>query len=83
MLHDIGQPDEADMSGWAENLRWGFEQRACFWHTVQTEGWKESPAHMELMAQIRQKQIWVSEELLERISEVQYEEEELKKLARG
>jgi hypothetical protein len=65
MLHDIQQPDQADVSGWAENLRWAFEQRACFWHAVQTEGWNESPAHMELIAQTRQKQVWASEELLE------------------
>jgi hypothetical protein len=30
LLHDIEQPDQADVSGWAENLRWAFEPRACF-----------------------------------------------------
>jgi hypothetical protein len=64
MLHDLEQPDPADISGWAENLRWAFEQRACFWHAVQTEGWSESPAHMELIAHTRLKQVWASEELL-------------------
>ncbi|KAL5114858.1 hypothetical protein ACEQ8H_007235 [Pleosporales sp. CAS-2024a] len=64
MLHDIQQPDQDDVSGWAENLRWAFEQRACFWHAVQTEAWNESPAHMEFIAQIRKKQLWASGELL-------------------
>lgn len=67
MLHDIDQPDEGDVSGWAENLRWSFEQRACFWHTVQVAGWNESPAHMEFIAQTRQKQVWASDELLEQL----------------
>jgi hypothetical protein len=67
MLHDIEQPDPADISGWAENLRWAFEQRACFCHTVQTEGWNESPAHMESIAQTRLKQLWTSEELLRQL----------------
>jgi hypothetical protein len=31
---------------------------------VQTEGWSESPAHMELVAQTRLKQVWASDELL-------------------
>jgi hypothetical protein len=65
MLHDIQQPHKADVSGWAENLRWAWEQRACFWHAAETEGWNESPAHMELIAQTRQKQVWASDELLE------------------
>jgi hypothetical protein len=67
LLHDIEQPDQADVSGWAENLRWAFEQRACFYHTEQTEGWNESPGHMERIAQIRQKQVWASDELLEQL----------------
>jgi hypothetical protein len=69
MLHDLEPPDPADVSGWAENLRWAFEQRACFWHTVQTEGWSESPAHMEVIAQTRLKQIWASDELLAQLAE--------------
>lgn len=69
MLHDIQQPHASDVSGWAENLRWAWEQRTCFWHTVETEGWNESPAHMELIAQARQTQIWASDELLELLPE--------------
>ncbi|KAH8725700.1 hypothetical protein GQ44DRAFT_706952 [Phaeosphaeriaceae sp. PMI808] len=67
MLHDVQQPDAGDISGWAENLRWAFEQRACFWHTFQTEGWSESPEHMEAIAHTRLEQIWASDELLEHI----------------
>jgi hypothetical protein len=67
MLHDIEHPDSADISGWAENLRWAFEQRACFSHTAQIEGWNESPAHMRNIAEIRQKQKWASDELLEQL----------------
>jgi len=74
MLHEIQQPHSADISGWAENLRWTLEQRACFWHAVQTEGWNESPAHMELIAQIRQKQVWASDELLELLPDMEDEE---------
>ncbi|KAF2821272.1 hypothetical protein CC86DRAFT_253214, partial [Ophiobolus disseminans] len=69
MLHEIQLPDTADTSGWAENLRWAWEQRACFWHAVQTEGWNESPEHMEQIAQTRQKQVWASDELLEQLAE--------------
>ncbi|KAH4153185.1 hypothetical protein HBI42_169760 [Parastagonospora nodorum] len=76
MLHNIEQPDKGDFSGWAENLRWAFEQRACFYHAMQTEGWNESPAHLEFIAQTRQKQVWASEELLEQIMEEEGEEEE-------
>lgn len=69
MLHNIEQPHASDISGWAENLRWAWEQRACFWHAVETEGWNESPAHMEIMATIRQEQVWASDDLLERLVE--------------
>jgi hypothetical protein len=74
MLHDIEQPDQLDISGWAENLRWAFEQRACFWHAVQTEGWNESSAHMEMIAQTRLKQVWASDELLEQLPDTDNEE---------
>jgi hypothetical protein len=67
MLHDIGQPNEADVSGWAENLRWAFEQRACFWHTMPTAGWNESPTHMAFIAEKRHEQLWASDELLEQL----------------
>lgn len=75
MLHDIEQPHKGDFSGWAENLRWAFEQRTCFYHSMQTERWNESPAHLEFIAQTRQKKVWASEELLEKIIEEQAEEE--------
>jgi hypothetical protein len=74
MLHHIDQPHPADVSGWAENLRWAFEQRACFWHDVQTEAWNESPTHMESIAATRQKQDWASDELLESLPEAEDEE---------
>lgn len=73
MLHDIAQPDPADISGWAENLRWAFEQRACFWHTVETEGWNESPGHMEFIAKTRQTQVWASDELLDQLPDTDEE----------
>ena len=82
MLHDIEQPDSSDVSGWAENLRWAFEQRACFWHARETEGWSESPEHMDIIARMRIVQTWASDELLDSLAEVQhkgfedYEEEE-------
>jgi hypothetical protein len=69
MLHDIQQPDKSDVSGWAENLRWAYAQRACFWHAVETEGWNESPAHMELIAETRKNQVWASDELLEQLAD--------------
>lgn len=75
MLHEIQQPDDSDSSGWAENLRWAWEQRACFWHAVQTEGWNESPAHMELIAQTRIDRVWASGQLLELLAETEEDEE--------
>jgi hypothetical protein len=46
-LHQIAQPHPWDISGWAENLRWAFEQRILFTQSFPgvTE-WNESPAHM-------------------------------------
>ncbi|KAF2034153.1 hypothetical protein EK21DRAFT_48352, partial [Setomelanomma holmii] len=73
MLHHMGRPHPEDISGWAENLRWAFEQRACFWHTVETERWNESPIHMELIVKARVKQDWASDELLENIPEAEAE----------
>lgn len=74
MLHDIQQPDEADTSGWAENLRWAYEQRACFWHARRSHGWNESPAHMELIAETRQRQVWASDELLALLADEESEQ---------
>lgn len=67
MLHRITQPAPWDTSCWAENLRWNFEQRACFLHTFRTVGWNESPEHMELIAEIRREQVWASDELLDHL----------------
>ncbi|KAF1912952.1 hypothetical protein BDU57DRAFT_340116 [Ampelomyces quisqualis] len=64
MLHHIQQPNDADTSGWAENLRWAFEQRACFWHAQRAYAWNESPTHMELIAEIRERQVWASDQLV-------------------
>jgi hypothetical protein len=75
MLHDIDQPHEGDVSGWAENLRWAFEQRACFWNTMPTTGWSESPEHMEFIADTRREQVWASDELSEQLR--QDEEDEM------
>lgn len=69
MLHEVGLPDPADTSGWAENLRWALEQRACFWHVAETEAWSESPGHMEFIAQTRIRQVWASDELLAELAE--------------
>lgn len=69
MLHHIGEADPGDGSGWGENLRWAFEQRACFWHTAETEGWNESPEHMKRIAEARKEQEWASDELLALINE--------------
>jgi hypothetical protein len=71
MLHRIGQPHPTDRSGWAENLRWAYEQRACFSHSYYVEGWNESPEHMELIATTRKDQVWASDELLAQIAEEQ------------
>ncbi|KAF1850671.1 uncharacterized protein K460DRAFT_267174, partial [Cucurbitaria berberidis CBS 394.84] len=65
LLHHIAQPDPQDSSGWAENLRWAYEQCACFWYSFRTDTWNESPEHMEFIAKTRKEQLWASEELLE------------------
>ena len=76
MLHQIAQPMLEDNSGWAENLRWAFEQHACFWHTFQTANWNESPEHMEFIARTRKQKLWASDELLELLAREQRREEE-------
>ncbi|KAH7351381.1 hypothetical protein BKA66DRAFT_516301 [Pyrenochaeta sp. MPI-SDFR-AT-0127] len=65
MLHCICQPHPADNSGWAENLRWACEQRACFGYGFRAGAWNESPEHMELIATLRKDQVWASDDLLE------------------
>lgn len=67
-LHDIAQPDLWDVSGWAENLRWAFEQRVLFGRDHTTAlGWNESPAHMACIEQERMQRVWASDELLEEL----------------
>ncbi|KAF2998930.1 hypothetical protein E8E13_006290 [Curvularia kusanoi] len=67
-LHEIAQPDPWDVNGWAENLRWAFEQRVLFGRDHTTAlGWNESPAHMTCIEQERMQQVWASDELLEEI----------------
>ena len=65
-LHQIAQPRPWDISGWAENLRWAFEQRVLFGreHTAAL-GWNESPAHMAYIEEQRTRGVWASDELLE------------------
>ena len=73
-LNHIEQPHPKDTSGWAENLRWAYEQRACFGLGSRASAWDESPEHMEIIAQIRKDQVWASDELVDRICEEQYQE---------
>jgi hypothetical protein len=77
MLHDVELPHETDVSGWAENLRWAFEQRAYYRDVRHVEGWNESPEHMELIGQIRQTRLWASDELIAHVSRLQEEDEEV------
>lgn len=69
-LHQIAQPHPWDISGWAENLRWAFEQRVLFEqeHSA-VMGWDESPAHMACIERQRTQCVWASEELLEQLLE--------------
>ena len=76
MLRSIYQPHPDDLSGWAENLRWASEQRACFPCGYRSDAWKESPEHMELIAKTRKEQVWASDELVDQILEEQLQEEE-------
>lgn len=59
-LHLIQGVKCADLSGWAENLRWAREQYMTFGE----EGWSECLEHMQRIAQIRQEQLWASSELM-------------------
>jgi hypothetical protein len=77
MLHDTELPHEADVIGWAENLRWAFEQRAYYRGVRHVEGWNESPEHMELIGQVRQTRVWASDELVAHVSRLQEEDEEV------
>ena len=59
-LHLIQGVKCADLSGWAENLRWAGEQYATFGEA----GWTECPEHMQRIARIRQGRLWASGELM-------------------
>ncbi|KAF1964337.1 hypothetical protein BU23DRAFT_64008 [Bimuria novae-zelandiae CBS 107.79] len=74
-LHLIRGVKSADVSGWAENLRWATEQYATFGET----GWTECPEHMDAIVQIRQEHIWASGELYLSIQDewTQKEEDEV------
>ncbi|RAR11786.1 hypothetical protein DDE83_004383 [Stemphylium lycopersici] len=81
-LHRIEQPDPEDNSGWAENLRWAFEQVTLFRYPHRPDAWNESPEHMERIVEIRREQCWMSEELEKLMKEEsfrQIEDEELLK----
>ncbi|KAL6708000.1 hypothetical protein ACN47E_003434 [Coniothyrium glycines] len=75
LLHHIAQPHASQVDGWAENLRWAYEQRACFSLSHCVDSWDESPEHMEAIATIRQEQTWASDELIAHIcEEAEYDE---------
>jgi hypothetical protein len=63
-LYRIDLPDPADVSGWAENLRWAFAQNTLFRYPCRPDAWNESPEHMERIVQIRRDQNWMSEEFM-------------------
>ncbi|KAH7385352.1 hypothetical protein DE146DRAFT_200005 [Phaeosphaeria sp. MPI-PUGE-AT-0046c] len=69
MLRDVQEPHRADISGWAENLRWALEQETYFGYAMVNRGWNESPMHMQWIAFIRQEQVWASDELLKKVNE--------------
>jgi hypothetical protein len=65
LLNLIEQPDPDDVSGWAENLRWAFEQNTLFRLPHRPDAWNESPEHMEKIVGSRREQGWMSEELMD------------------
>jgi hypothetical protein len=65
LLNRIEQPDPDDVSGWAENLRWAFEQNTLFRFPQRPDVWNESLEHMRKIVESRREQEWVSEELLD------------------
>lgn len=62
----------ADVTSWAENLRWAREQFLTFGET----GWTESPEHMDLIAEIRMSQVWASGPLMISIEDEMAAEDE-------
>ena len=63
-LYRIDLPDPADISAWAENLRWAFAQNTLFRYPCRPDAWNESPEHMECIVQIRGDRGWKSDEFL-------------------
>jgi hypothetical protein len=62
-LVEIPAPHPDDISGYAENLRWVAEQHKVFGPMVMQ--WNGSAEHVELIAQHRVAQLWVSDEWLQ------------------
>ncbi|KAG9195161.1 hypothetical protein G6011_00281 [Alternaria panax] len=63
-LYRIELPDPADVSEWAENLRWTFAQNTLFRYPCRPDAWNESPEHVERIVHVRRNQGWASEEFL-------------------
>ncbi|KAF1927021.1 uncharacterized protein M421DRAFT_93591 [Didymella exigua CBS 183.55] len=69
-LEQIELPHPWDASGWAENLRWAFEQRVLFAREFPAVlDWTESPEHMAHIERVRTQRVWASDELLEQLLE--------------
>jgi hypothetical protein len=69
-LERIELPHAWDISGWAENLRWAFEQRVLFSReSPEALEWTESPEHMAHIERVRTQREWASDELLELLAE--------------
>ncbi|KAJ4335679.1 hypothetical protein N0V87_005937 [Didymella glomerata] len=69
-LERIELPHAWDISGWAENLRWAFEQRMLFSReSPEALEWTESPEHMAHIERVRTQREWASDELLELLAE--------------
>jgi hypothetical protein len=69
-LQQIDLPHPWDISGWAENLRWAFEQRVMFAREFpEALDWTESPEHMAHIERKRTERMWASDELLEQLLE--------------
>ncbi|KAF3052356.1 hypothetical protein E8E11_010680 [Didymella keratinophila] len=69
-LDQIELPHPWDISGWAESLRWAFEQRVLFAkENPEALKWTESPEHMAYIERMRTQCEWASDELLEQLVE--------------
>ena len=58
-LHRLSDPDVADTSDWAENIRWAKEQWREFGSV-----WTEYDWHLECITEHRREVGWVSEEVI-------------------